>query len=287
MEKENKIKKRREEKSSHKGLIIGIIVFLLFIVLGIGAYILYDKGIIFPDEKAVEEKKSTDDNKDKKIDKKDKKEQFKEVEVDSQIENLFNLVHYDTNSEIYTNKKMTTDSMSEEYKFALAYNIYGKDIVENETLVDGIAKYVSEDSVKVAYETIFGKDTYHSQEEISGGCGKLYYDAIHARYISATPDGCGGTSVFWTKEKILSAKKSEDTLKIVSTVVYYSGATNSICKDFDCNQVIDTYYSNGSDVYQYLEDYIGTHQDKLQEYTYTFHIDDNGYRYEGFERTKE
>jgi len=284
MEKENKIKKRREEKSSHKGVIIGIIVFILFIVLGIGTYILYDKGIIFPDEKAVEEKKLKDDTNDKKI---DKKEQLKEVEVDSEIENLFNLVHYGTNSEIYTNKKMNVADMSEEYKFTLAHNIYGKDIVKNETLVDGIAKYVSEDSVKNAYETIFGKDTYHSQEEISGGCGNLYYDAIHARYISATPDGCGGTSVFWTKEKILSAKKSKDTLKIVSAVVHYSGATNSICKDFDCNQVIDTYYADDSDTYQYLEDYIGTHQDKLQEYTYTFHIEDSGYRYEGFERTKE
>ena len=102
-----------ENKNSSKGLIFTIIL-LIFVIIGMSIYILYDKGIIFKQEeaKSVETKEETDTNK------------TKDLNINSGlVQGLFNLVNVDS---LAMNWKMengtTVEKMSYLEKFTLAIN---------------------------------------------------------------------------------------------------------------------------------------------------------------------
>ncbi len=265
------------KNSSRKKSIITIIILLIVIILLV-LFLLYDYEIIFPEK----EKNTTTETTTKRHEKKD-------VNLDinnPNIINLYNNVHNNISDDlIYSTDKMTTDKMSNEYKLDLAYNIYKKDILDETTKIS-----ISEDKIKKSYELIFGKNSYKHVDNIRDKCNTLTYDSITKSYINNNPSTCNITDKETIHEKIISAVRNKNNkLVITSAVVYNIGEddnTSNLCQDRDCNKVLTE--NNGDYTREkHFNDYIDDNKDQLQQYSYKYKLDNDGfYYYVGFERVK-
>ncbi len=277
----SKIKKRVDEnRSNSTGLVL---LWFIFFVLIVSCGILYlnkDKIILnFKEKKEVSSKVE------------DVKDGYTSVDIDSpSIKNLFNLVHRDflaVDEVLYGNKKLNVSEMEDYYKFGLASNLYtGEAVRNNYALENEITAYIDENVVKDKYEIIFGKGTYKKIDLIPYSCTDMHYDTVNIRYVT-TNQACGVESPFNAHEKIIKSMKKDKELLIVGAVVFSESYTGSLCSDYECKNIIDNYSSRVTNK-EYFYDYIDDNLDKLQQYTYKFKLNDDGfYYYQGFERTKE
>lgn len=280
----SKIKKRVDGKKGYTG-----IVFVSFIILVLVVGLVF----IFINKDVLIEKFNKNGN--EKVNKKDEvildNSKYKDVDISSPyVDYLFNLVHAKVvggDSTIYKNKKLDVSEMEDFYKFQLASNLYdGYAKIYKNAGVGEITASISEEEVKKYYELLFGRDTYKAIEAIPYTCTNMLYDTVNRRYVT-TNQVCGSVSPFNAYEKIIDVKKDEDELLITGAVVFAAAFNGSLCKDFECNTIIDNFASNETDE-EYFHKYIDKNLDKLMHYTYKFKSEDDGfYYYQGFERTKE
>ena len=270
---------KKSEIENNKGklliyIIIGILVVIAIISLG---YIFLNSNVIHKTNK--EENKIEDKTK--------VKEEYKDLEITNDIKALVKRVHkygVEGDKTVFTNKKLSVDEMDSYYKFALASNTYADKIVLLDNVNEGgIEAEISEDVVRDEYNDLFGPDTYEALDTIPLYCGELEYDKVFKRYVSSGY-GCGSGSAFENYENVLSARKSKTTLLITTAVVFVHYGTNSICLDYNCENVIDTFPPDSTDEVYFIN-YINNNKDKLYQYTYKFKIDKDHYYYLGFERT--
>lgn len=278
-----KIKKRIDvNKKSNSSLVVLWGVFFV-LVIACGALYLGKDSIIkfFTKDKVVAVDKTGMVNVENAV----------KVDINSpNIQQLFKLVHQDfiaVDSVVYKNKKLNVSEMDEFYKFSLASNLYSGEAVRNNNAgLNEITAYLDEEVVKHNYEVLFGKDTYKRLDKIPYTCTDMFFDTVHTRYVT-TNQACGSISPFSSYEKVVNAEKNDEYLYITGAVVFAEGFTGSLCKDYGCENVIDSYPSNTTDEV-YFYDYIDKNKDKLMQYTYKFKLDDDGfYYYQGLERTKE
>lgn len=270
-----RVNKSEIEKTKGK-VLIKITISILVIIAIISIVYIFLNTNLFHETKTNNKKKDTE-----------VKEVYKDLEITNDIKALVKRVHaYDISGDktIYTNEKLSVDKMDKYYKFALASNTYGEKV----TLLDdvnegGIASEISEDIVRDEYDDLFGPDTYEALDTIPLYCGKLEYDKVYKRYVSSGY-GCGGVSSFKSYENVISAKKSKDTLLVTTAVVFANFEVNSLCFDYNCESVIDTFAPDSTDEV-FFNNYIDNNKDKLYQYTYKFKIDGDHYYYLGFERT--
>ena len=170
------------------------------------------------------------------------------------------------------------------YKFGLASNTYADKIVLLDNVNEGgIEAEISEDIVRDEYNDLFGPDTYEELDTIPLYCGELEYDKVYKRYVSSGY-GCGSGSIFENYENVISAKKSKNTLLVTTAVVFVHFETNTICLDYNCENVIETFTPDSTDK-EFFINYINNNKDKLYQYTYKFKVEGDHYYYLGFERT--
>ena len=297
-EKEEVVEKDNvNQKKSNPILVTILIVLLLIVFTGIG----YGLGGVKTVEKVTGSSNGTSDSNTVVDDSDDSAAGYVTIDVDVLTENLISRVGLNalqalkTDDFDYSGKKVSDFSDREKGLFAFTYYY-------NKGLNTGNEFTVSENDVKYAYDSIFGAGSYKSGQDILGVCdGKLKftYNGDRHNYVSGSP-ACGGTSTVALYEKIVNIQRSSSELKITTAIAVYNMETSSIYKsvaDMKNSNAIDTIeniigeeytnsvsYSSDDKIY----DYIKNNSDSLQQYTYTFEVDTNGfYKYIGFERTKE
>ena len=284
------------EKKKNKGVIV-LIILLILCIIGLVFYILVDKDIIKLNNTTVAneqvEKNNTDD---------DNEEKDTGVKLDIENENikyLFNNAHRPSigpEAQIYRDGGYKVSEMSGEDKILLLYGQWKNYVKESSIEIDNNYNsmyYVNEADLKSIYERTFGPNTYHQVNQITDGlCTTLTYDATNKRYSYVGKYGCGGTTVFSVHEKIINATKYNDRIEIVSATVYLDGMSNQIYKDYNKTKPLgeNVFYSNNytDEEREALENkYIEDNKDNLEQYTYTYNLNEDGFYYlTSVERTK-
>ena len=283
------------EKKKNKGL-IAVIIILFICIIGLVFYILVDKDIIKLNNTTVENEQVEENNTSDDIEKEDTR-----VELDpenSNIKYLFNNAHFGAigvDAHVYRDGGYKVSEMSEEDKIALLgrqwYPLvehYSTGTSPNLTTT----YYLDEDTLKDVYERTFGPNTYSTVNQIYDGvCVTLNYDATNKRYSYIGSIGCGGTSAFSVHEKIISATKYSDRIEIVSAVFYLD--PNNLYKDYNKTTILETNpgpsntTSNQEERENIYNQYIEDNKDNLEQYTYTYTLNKDGFYYlTSVERTK-
>lgn len=281
----------KEEKKKNKGLVV-VIVLLILALVGMGGYIAYDKGYLSFGKKETKEEKSN-----KETTTKETKSKTEELDVESsEVQDLY----YNANNHgvlgidetMYKATELKVSDMDDYYKMQLAYNLFKKDIKEKNEGTYTI-ETVSEDSVKTAFEKIFGKDTYKQVESFKlHSCATYKYNSANKVYEAIT-GGCGGTTAFSVVATPIKATKYEDRIEITSGVVFIDAETKALYKDYGKTSKIkdltDDELTNtlGNTYETRFTSYIEENTDKVGQYTYTFKLaDDGSYYYTGVKNTK-
>ena len=258
-------------KRSDMFLFILTILMLLVVIGGLIFYVLYDKHLInFGNGNNAEENI---------ISKNETK--FAVKNSNREVKRLYDAVRISNNScgEYITSDSIKVKDLKDECKFDIASNIYNR-FVKN----DGDKKYVLEEDVSYAYESLFGENTYEVHETVP------YLDNNYFMYSSPIYFIQGeikeSDSNVNVHEELLSIKKDNSYLYINSAVMYYESINKIICKDYDCKDIIETINDEPSSDYYNL--YIKHNQKKLANYRYKFKLDKNGfYKYMGYEKTNK
>ena len=286
------------EKKKNKGLIV-FIVLLIICIMGLVFYILVDKDIIKLNNNTVENEQVEKNN--SKDDNKEKDTRVKLDPENANIKYLFNNAHFsafEVDTHIYKDGGYKVSEMSEEDKMTLLGRQWYSEVEQiGPSSSDDYhwTLYLDEDTLKDIYERTFGPNTYHQVNQISDGlCITLTYDATNKRYSYIGQYGCGGTSAFGVHEKIISATKYNDRIEIVSAVVYLDGMSNQMYKDYNRTTSLgellinENTTNNSEERENTYNKYIEDNKDKLEQYTYTYTLNEDGFYYlTSVERTKE
>jgi len=267
-------KEKKERKVSSKQRVTILVVLLFGVFLGFG-FALGGTSIINKVEKERSVTKTSTD----KVETNDQAT-YTEIPVDNLIKNLYErtkplIVGAGVDKTKYTSKKLLVSEMSDEYKGLIAAHYF---MYSNGYHYYNNAEHISEIDVQYGYDSIFGAGTYKEGQTIYTGCGDYTYDVATKEYLGQS--GCGGTSAQAAIEEILKAEKNAKELK-VTTVVYYASQDGSF-------KTYEDMTSSSNAITNYEEGYALKNKDSLQQITYTFEVDTNGfYKYVGFERTQE
>lgn len=267
----------KSKKSSKKASFITILV-LLIIIIFLVLFLLYDYEIIFPENEKNTASETTP-----------KRHEEKDIKLDinnPNIINLFSNVHDNINQDlVYSNKEMTSSKMNDDYKLNLAYNIYQKNIVDDTTKIS-----ISESDVKSAYELIFGANTYKHIDAIRDKCNTLNYNSLTKSFENTSPSTCNIKKDNTIHEKIISSVKKKNKELIITSAVVYNvetdNSTSNLCQDIECNKILT---ENNGDYTRdkHFNDYIDANKDILQQISYKYELDEDGfYYYVGYSRSK-
>lgn len=284
-----------------KKVLLTILILLLLIGSCIIGGFLGNK--FFQFEKNIENK--VKNNKSNTSNKTNKSDDYKEIEVDSLITDLYNSVISPTfcvDDVMYKSKGMKVEEFSERYKNLIASNSYNNMII-NENTGNNVKYIVEEKYVKYGYEKVFGKGSYTSGQKIATLCQSNFKYDSEKKIYTEEGGGCGGTCVTIVRTSIVKTLKNSKNLKIVVANAFLEPEMNGdvvtgkdlIYKDIDKKyligeekEVLGEEFVNEMYKTDSLQKYVDNNKDNLQQYTYTFELDDNGfYKYIGFERTKE
>lgn len=286
------------EKKSNKGLIIFIII-LIICIIGLVFYILVDKDIIkfnsTTTENAQVEENNTNEN--------EEKNKGVDISIDNEnIKTLFNNAHrisIGPETPIYKDGGYKVSEMTTDEKFTLLASQWYNEL---NTHIDYIGQTndqiteLSEETLKNLYERTFGPNTYERVSQItdSTGCLTLTYDETYQGYIERNGLGCGGTSAFSVYEKMISATKYNDRIEIVSRAFYIDGESKQIYKDYNKTTSLggllidENTVSSEEERENTYNQYIEDNKDNLEQYTYTYNLNEDGFYYlTSVERTKE
>ena len=287
------------EKKKSKGLII-FIVILIICIIGLVFYILVDKDIINLNNSTIENEQVEENN----TTSDDTLKKDKGVELDPEnanIKYLFNNAHHlsiGIETQIYRDGGYIVSDMSEEDKMVLLARQWSPLVEHYSTGTSPnltTTYYLDEDTLKDIYERTFGPNTYHQVNQITDGlCMTLTYDAANKRYSYIGETGCGGTTAFIVHEKIISAMKYNDRIEIVSATVYLDGMSQQMYKDYNKTTSLgellinENTTNNSEERENTYNKYIEDNKDKLEQYTYTYTLNEDGFYYlTSVERTKE
>ena len=255
----------------------GIICILLIIVLCLGGYIAYDKGLIF--SKGNVEDKNNDNNKDNKDN--DVVEDKELALNDYTVVKLYGyVINQDDNIKDYfhSNSELTNKTVSNEMKLRIAYQANGKGQYKYSKVINGLnpqTVYTADVNVILGQiNEIFGSDNgySHNNQGISGmigsDCGTVKYNQNQNVYELKTEPGCGGITTYYVVTKLVKAIKTKDSI-VLTEKSYVTYNDKTITKDLTQNSPVIATNANPSDEYF----------DKGSTVTYTFKLSDNGTYY--------
>lgn len=280
------------EKKSNQGILV-LIVLLIICIIGLVFYILVDKDIIKLNNITVEDEQVEKNNS-----KDDTKEKNTDIVIDPEnanIKYLFDIAHPSSIGiplDIFRDGGYKVSEMSEEHKIRLLSKQWTT-LIEVSYYDNQSLYFLYEDTLKDIYERTFGPDTYHQVNQITDGCFTLTYDVANKRYSYVGDAGCGGTSAFSVFEKIISATRYSDRIEIVSAAVYLDGMSQQMYKDYNKTTSLGGLLIDENTTYNREErentynKYIEDNKDNLEQYTYTFTRNEDGFYYLiSVERTK-
>lgn len=271
-----------EVKKKKKGGLV-FCIFLVLIIISLVGYICVDKGYI-----KLEKVESNKTDKSSNKENTDSKESYEEIDIrDASILKLYDNAHYNwtigSDQFVFNNKALSVSDMDINYKMGLAGNVFFGNMNVN---YGTNTKTISYDDVRRGYEEVFGPNTFDLIEKFNLGCGDYIYNSSSKEYVNTT-DGCGGATVDTEIEELISAKKYNDRIEIISAVMYLAGEENAIYRDYNHTNKIKDFGEVAQSTKQ-LAIYVSENSDYLEQYTYTFKLNDDGfYYYAGVERTQE
>ena len=284
---DNEIQKAR---NSSRILFLMLFGFFILLFVGFGVMVAMDVDILsliaVPKEKISITKPISQD----KNNEEDGKEESSILEIDPQNSNIQKYFQYVkvTGENVcedgsYSNKsRVLVGQLSEKCKFSLASNLYRNFIHQG---LEG-RLYIMEKDVKEAYETLYGDSTYKSQESIP----VLYktqflHNGDYYFTDTVAPEEDWSLTSY---EKVIKATKDGDMLDITSAVVYYETVLAILCKDNNCENILEPVQAGTEFGDAFFRLYVDHYQDKLYQYIYHFELDNSGfYRYVGYDRTNE
>lgn len=278
---------QEKKKGSFGKVLLVIILLIVFALAGWFGNQFYGDKIEFLNFNKADEEET-----------KEKTTKEEDVTVDDSIENLVKLVGLD-----YESDGMKVSEMSDEYKMNIvSKQLRGETVIKSRT-VASTEEYVAASVVEEKYNSIFGDGKYKRPESIKINCYTYNYNATTDSFDASIPpsDGCGPIGV-GVNEKIISAKKNGDTLKVTEAVAFLDSGNpdRNIFKEYsDVNdpakKITSVKEIIGKDAsmptaaeWDQVDEYIGKNADKFVQYTFIFEMNKNGfYKYTGFEKTKK
>lgn len=266
-----------EKNKNSKGLVV-LVVVLFIAIIGLVAYIGYDK-ILNKDEKVINHEINKKGNNEEKL----QNAKIEDIDINNEkiIElftnsHAFGLIGIDAN--IYNRDQLNLEEMTDDYKMMLAARLYNDKIETTE-----YSSEVKEEYVKNAYEKIFGPNTYTKKNEIKSGCQIYKYDENTKSY-KAGPAGCGGATTSNVYEEIIKATKYDDRIEITSAAVFT--VENTLYKDYNNTQKLGELLVSDLERSK-MKEYVIKNKDNLEKYTYTYKLNDDGfYYYTGVKKVK-
>lgn len=268
-------------------LLIILIVLIVLLLIGLIGYKIISNN---PKKNNLENEKNNIINEEKNNiingEKKNVEDSFVNLDIeDDSLLDMFEAVHYKKwlipDEQIFNNQKLTVEDMDESYKLGLASNLFLQYEQKDSTGYGTI----KENDVRLAYEKIFGPNTYKRVDQIDLNCPVYKFNPDTNSYEGNT--NCEKIPTYYSREVVTAIKKYNDRMEFISVVVFEDMNYN-LYRDFDRTQYIKTLTYEESSNVDSKEIYIRQIQDSLQEYKYTFLLNEDGfYYYSGVERTKE
>lgn len=264
-----------EEKKKGKGLIC-LVIILILMVLGLGGYILYDKGIILKEKEEP------------KVEKKEvKKETKEELDIDSRlVQHLYSMVSQDFENNIgnalfnwefnINNTNAASDSdeytyngknglvslvarnLSDEYTINIDEKEMPKVKGKDRMRFENMHYFYSKGYIENIYKQIFGDDAKldTSKEIPMDGitCYYLVYDQETDNYY---PEGieCGSPATCGQgvkKAKLLKAIKTANEIKLYQNIDYTSGGCIDNKEETNNYNYIYTFKLDNDGMYKFV-----------------------------------
>lgn len=252
-----------------KGSII-LIFFLILIIIGLGVYIAYDKGLIVREKNIVNTEK---ENKEEE----NEKDEINYNKDGAFIQGLINSVRYldgssHSEDELYVKDIVTATDLSESYRNNLIYRQ-----MVSEARADFSYGFSAED-FKNASLHLFGQDFNATPaSKIFARCLEFNYSD---GYYSVKPNsgGCGGAGYFYP-EYTTKVETEDDDIYIYQKIAFQGpdGVYKTVVKNDSSEHQGDNFkYVDKIATYETPDDFnIENYLDKVNEYKYTFTYDKN------------
>lgn len=132
----------------------------------------------------------------------------------------------------YTNKDVKVNDIPEGMKYNIAFKNTGTGMNE-----------VDEETLKKAYEDVYGEGSYKPVESFYGGCTKYYYDKINKMYKAKERNTCKSINTTIIS-KITDAEEKNNKFNLTVEIAYLDGNTRTVYKDCDssltsCTNIIE------------------------------------------------
>lgn len=297
-----------ENKNNNNGLLIGIIVILVVALLGVCAYVAYDKGIIFNSEKENNEVENNEvesnesENNEEQVETeitdtiiKDELEQKVAIIEYMDIESIDIKNSYWYPADIYYNDKTTLENLdSNETLYAvLKYHYAEKNFTQLTTDYDFSEIYsdknywsevftqISSESILNEHNKLFKNLSVNLMEGTIGTCPSFTYDATNKLFYGGSQ--CGGISLISTLTYINKYTQLDNNVYVYVSVGTMNGETNYIYTDYKSTEPYRT-LTNSDNAQNIItaENYTD-----FSEYKYTFSKNTDGsYSFIQVERVK-
>lgn len=242
-----------------------VIVILLLALIGVGAYIGYDKFYVEKQEENKTEPKKEDKTESK----------AEELSINSTfVEELVGRYDYyfiqDTNLEnmLYKSEKTTPADFTEDFIKQTAVSAYYSIPRGLSTTWQQTYSFTS-DELKKQVRKLYGPNTTVTDSSFEMDCGTYNFDVANNTYTREEGSGCGGTSASYLARKIIEAKKEENKISIKVAVARV---------DMEKNQILNMNKEAISGLT--TENFnINNTTEQLDQFTYNFNYDKENSNY--------
>lgn len=268
-----------EKKKSNVGLII-LVVILLLVCAGMGAFIFINKDkLMTKDTNLSSEQSGQDENKTQNEVEEDVT--FSDTELEKYI-NYISPVSIGPSEAIYNADTVIAENLTSAKKIEyIGSKVYSKQT----SSPDYKYSIISENDVKNAVEEVYGPNAYE-RTTFNLGCGDYTFNESDSNYYSKT--GCGGTTATFVSNVIVDYKATKSKLEITTAYAFFDGMTRKIYKDYNKTVALDDYTGGSTEeTNTYLNSYVRNNKDRLNSIVYTFEsTDGTNYYFSGFNNNK-
>lgn len=202
----------KKEKSSGKTVAI---VILILIILGLGGYICYDKGLLIQGKTISSEKESKENKNSEDCEKIEVLETNDEKVLDTINTISRGLGEYCGIWDYFTDKKVTVNDISNE-KVA---NIVLASLYDNKIIESREGTTFTKDQFDSVVKKYFGKDYKYTHKSLTTTCPFYTYNEATATYTEGE-SGCGGTCGEKSQKRIVKVQKQGKTIEVYIRVLF-------------------------------------------------------------------
>ena len=303
----------KQDKKKNKGLIV-LIIILILIILGLTAYILYDKNIIFNNAKETVEKEKNTTTTDNKSESKDAEIEINNEAVKKELSKKIDYLtssNYDSKGEDYSltnsygfaytlldNKTLTDDE-----KLLATLSVLNSNLTTStqitidinqmklpseyesmRTTIKETSSQIKESDVNSLYKSLFGGNAANKTVKKSHSCPVFIYDSTNQVYYTVA--ACGGTSgsAVLSYKGAYTKKKNEAYVDVYYGLVQYT--TTDTYNLYTKINITDTDQPFQTNIDINQTQITKENSNNFEKYRYTFKLNNNEYNFVKVEKIK-